>query len=70
MHFMGEFDAKKTMEYISGGAGCDRISKNTLKNWVVNDFSTLLPSLFLILVSSLHLFCVPVDLFSPRNFLN
>lgn len=44
---MSDSDAKKTMECIGGKAECDKISKATLKNWVVNDFSILLPSLFL-----------------------
>ncbi|KAJ9673430.1 hypothetical protein PVL29_023161 [Vitis rotundifolia] len=36
VRFMSESDAKKTMECIGGRAECDKISKATLKNWVVS----------------------------------
>lgn len=36
VRFMSESDAKKTMECIGGKAECDKISKATLKNWVVS----------------------------------
>lgn len=36
VRFMSDSDAKKTMECIGGKAECDKISKATLKNWVVS----------------------------------
>ncbi|XP_034675569.1 mechanosensitive ion channel protein 8-like [Vitis riparia] len=36
VRFMSESDAEKTMECIGGKAECEKISKATLKNWVVS----------------------------------